>query len=79
MPSGVARASSQSLGRAWSLAFNQHPSEPDGIVYPSRLNGQTNLAVYDRATSKLRVANVGPLTAVPDLPTVLDELMVALV
>ena len=46
--------------------------------YPSRLNGQTNLAVYDRATPKLRVANVGPLIAVPDLPTVLDELSVAL-
>ena len=41
-----------------------HPAAPDGIVYPSRLNGQTNMAVYDRATSKLRVANVGPLIAV---------------
>jgi len=48
-------------------------------VYPSRLLGQTNLAIYDRATPKLRVAIVGPLIAVPDLPTVLDELMVALV
>jgi RES domain len=57
--SDVARASSQRLGRAWSLAFHQHTSAPDGIVYPSRSNGQTNLAVYDRATSKLRVANVG--------------------
>jgi RES domain len=79
VPSDVARASSQRLGRAWSLAFHEHPSAPDGIVYPSRLNGQTNLAVYDRATSKLRVANVGPLIAAPDLPTVLDELSVALV
>jgi hypothetical protein len=79
VPSDVARASSQRLGRAWSLAFHQHPSAPDGIVYPSRLNGQTNLAVCDRATSKLRVANVGPLIAAPDLPTVLDELRVALV
>ncbi len=78
VPSDV-RASSQRLGRAWSLAFHQHPSAPDGIVYPSRLNGQTNLAVYDRGASKLRVAKVGPLIAAPDLPTVLDELMVALV
>jgi hypothetical protein len=62
-----------------ALAFHQHPSAPNGIVYPSRLNGQTNLAVYDRATPKLRVANAGPLIAAPDLPTVLDELMVALV
>ena len=79
VPSDVARASRQRLGRAWSLAFHQHPSAPDGIVYPSRLNGQTNLAIYDRATPKLRVAIVGPLIAAPDLPTVLDELMVALV
>ena len=67
------------LLRDGSRPFHQHPSAPDGIVYPSRLNGQTNLAVYDRATSKLRVANVGPLIAAPDLPTVLDELSVALV
>jgi len=79
VPSDVARASRQSLGRAWSLAFHQHPSRPDGIVYPSRLNGQTNLAVYDRAVSKLRAASVCPLIAAADLPTVLDELMVALV
>jgi RES domain len=79
VPSDVARGSRQRLGRAWSLAFHQHPAAPDGIVYPSRLNGETNLAVYDRATPKLRVANVGPVIAAPDLPTVLDELMVALV
>jgi hypothetical protein len=79
IPSDVARASRQSLGRAWSLAFHRHPSAPDGIVYPSRLNGQTNLAVYDRAVSKLRAASVCPLIAAADLPTVLDELLVALV
>ena len=61
------------------MAFHQHPSAPDGIVYPSCLNGQTNLAVYGRGASKLRVAKVGPLIAAPDLPTVLDELMAALV
>jgi hypothetical protein len=79
VPSDVARASRQSLARAWSLAFHRHPSAPDGIVYPSRLNGQTNLAVYDRAVSKLRTANASPLIAAANLPTVLDELMVALV
>lgn len=43
----------QSLGRAWSLAFHEHRSVPDGIIYPSRLNGHTNLAIFDRAISKL--------------------------
>lgn len=58
VPSDVARATSQSLARDWSLAFYEHPSEPDGILYPSRLNGETNLAVYDRAIPKLQVVQV---------------------
>jgi hypothetical protein len=39
VPTDVAKASSQTLARAWSVAFHEHPEEPDGIVYPSRLNG----------------------------------------
>ena len=79
VPSDVAHASDQRLARAWSLAFHEHPSKPDGIVYSSRLNGQTNLAVYDRAISKLRVVETTPLIGVADLPAALDELQVALV
>ena len=52
---------------------------PDGIVYSSRLNGQTNLAVYDRAIPKLRVVETTPLIDALGLPSVLDELLVAIV
>lgn len=79
VPSDVSRASSQRLARAWSAAFHEHPAQPDGIAYPSRLNGQTNLAVYDRALPKLRVAGTTPFMDVPELPEVLDDLRVALV
>ena len=79
IPSDVHRASSHRLGRAWSAAFYDHPSAPDGIIYPSRLNGQTNLAIYDRAISHLTVARVWQLLTAPGLATALDDLVVALV
>jgi hypothetical protein len=78
VPSDVSRASDQRLARAWSAAFHDHPAKPDGIVYSSRLNGQTNLAVYDRAIPKLRLAESTRLLDAPGLPAVLDELLVAL-
>jgi hypothetical protein len=49
MPAAVLRAQRQNLARRWSLAFHEHSSQPDGIIYPSRLNGSTNLAINDRA------------------------------
>jgi hypothetical protein len=53
IPTDVARASSQELGRRWSRAFWSHNAKPDGIIYDSRLNGETNIAVYDRALAKI--------------------------
>lgn len=53
IPTDVARASSQDLGRAWSRAFWSHDAKPDGIIYNSRLNGETNIALYDRALTKV--------------------------
>jgi RES domain len=79
VPSDVHRASHHTLGRAWSVAFYGHPLAPDGIIYPSRLNGHTNPAVYDRAVPKLRPVRVRKLLAVPELTQVLDELEVELV
>ncbi len=79
VPSDVSRASDQRLARRWSVAFHEHPATPDGVAYESRLNGQTNLAIYDRAVPKLRVAATMPLLAAPELPEVLDELLAALV
>jgi hypothetical protein len=42
VPTDVAKSSRQTLARAWSLAFHEHQSAPDGITYPSCLNGHTN-------------------------------------
>lgn len=78
IPSDVARGSRQSLARRWSLAFHEHPAQPDGIIYPSRLNGETNLAVYDRAISKLLARSSEPLIRQPGLASVLRDLKVGL-
>lgn len=40
IPSDVARGSKQGLARKWSVAFHEHPAQPDGIIHPSRLNGE---------------------------------------
>ena len=63
VPTDVAKASKQTLSRLWSLAIHDHPDTPDGIIYPSRLNGTTNIAVYGRAVGKLGVARVVRLSA----------------
>lgn len=78
VPSDVVRGSKQSLARQWSVAFHDHPAQLDGIIYPSRLNGETNLAIYDRAIGKLSVASSGPLLKQPALAHVLRDLRVGL-
>ena len=79
VPSDVARAARQTLARAWSVAFHEHPEAPDGILYPSRLNGEANLAVYGRAVPKLMVVRLRRLLGLPELPALLNDLRVALV
>lgn len=79
VPSDVAKASRQTLSRVWSAAFHEHPAKPDGIIYPSRLNGHTNLAVFDRAIFKLRVVREMTLIAAPGLGAVLNDLKVSIV
>jgi hypothetical protein len=79
VPSDVAGGSRQTLARWWSLAFYTHSAMTDGIIYPSRLNGETNLAIYDRAVTKLTVARTTELINAPGLPRVLNDLNVALV
>jgi hypothetical protein len=78
VPSDVVGARSQTLARRWSVAFHDHPAAPDGIVYPSRLNEETNVAIYGRAVAKLRAEAVCPLIAAPGLARVLNGLKVAL-
>ncbi|MBP8232126.1 MAG: RES family NAD+ phosphorylase [Rhizorhabdus sp.] len=79
IPSDVARASDQALSRKWSLALHEHNEMPDGIIYPSRLNGETNLAIYDRAVAKLRLLRKSTLKSAPGLPSVLNDLLVSMI
>ncbi len=78
IPSDVARGRRQGLARKWSVAFYEHPLQPDGIVYPSRLNGETNLAIYSRAVGKLELLRAQDLKRAAVLPSVLDDFLVAL-
>lgn len=78
VPSDVHRGTRHALGRAWSLAFHEHPEEPDGIIYPSRLNGETNLAIYSRAVGKLRPLRIRKLIDVVELAPILTDLRVSL-
>jgi hypothetical protein len=79
VPTDVAKASNQTLARAWSVAFHEHPEKPDGIIYPSRLNGHTNLAVYDRSIDKLKLNRAVPLIAAPGLASTINDLRVSIV
>jgi hypothetical protein len=79
VPSDVPRGSKQTLARKWSVAFHDHSEQVDGIIYPSRLNGETNLAVYDRAVGKLVAPRVHVLRRAPGLARVLDDLAMAIV
>lgn len=79
VPSDVVRGSDQRSSREWALAFNDHLSRPDGIAYPSRLNAQMNVAVFDRAVRKLAVASVSPLLDDPEIGDILDLFEIALV
>lgn len=79
IPSDVAGGANQTLARAWSVAFHEHPETIDGIIYPSRLNGEHNLAVYGRAVPALRCTATVPLLRAKGLVGVLRDLRVAIV
>ncbi|MER9230357.1 RES family NAD+ phosphorylase [Mesorhizobium sp. M0664] len=79
VPTDVVRAQRQNLARRWSLAFHEQPSQPDGIIYPSRLNEATNLAIYDRAVPKLQAKRVMALLGARGLAQVLEDFRVGLV
>lgn len=79
IPSDVAGSTRQTLARAWSVAFYEHPTAPDGIIYSSRLNDDTNLAIYDRAIGKLRADRIFRLIEAPGFAGVLDAFKVALI
>ena len=78
VPSDVPRSRGQALARKWSVAFHDHPRSLDGIFYPSRLNGESNLAIYGRAVGKLELARECDLKHAVGLPDVLNDFLVAL-
>ncbi len=79
IPSDVAGGAKQTLARAWSVAFHEHPAAIDGIIYPSRLNGEHNLAIYDRAVTALGCTGAVPLLRAKGLVGVLRDFKVATV
>ncbi|WP_353646526.1 RES family NAD+ phosphorylase [Mesorhizobium sp. WSM2239] len=78
VPTDVVRAQRQNLARRWSVALYDHPSQLDGIIYPSRLNGATNLAIYDRSIRKLQAKRIVTLLGAPGLAQVLEDFRVSL-
>lgn len=79
VPSDVLRWSNHRAGQRWSAFFHDHPDRPDGIIYPSRLDGGINLAVYDRAVTSLGPRERRPLLEWDGpLADAIDELEVAI-
>jgi hypothetical protein len=79
VPTNTIRASTHSLGQRASLAAYLRADSPDGLWYPSRLNGGENLAIYDRAIGALSAGPRRKLSACVELGSILDTYRVALV
>jgi hypothetical protein len=79
VPSDVVGASDQTLAQHWSVAFHRHSDQPDGVYYPSRLNEERCIALYDRAIGKLEtIATPRLMETGPELAKILDELKIDL-
>ena len=79
VPSDVSGASDQTLARHWSLFFYQHPDKFDGILYDSRLSGEVNAAVFDRAVDRLDCATVSNLMKTPGIGKIMKRFQIALI
>lgn len=79
VPSDVVGARDQKQARRWSAAFHGHPDRPDGVLYPSRLNEERCVALYDRAVAKLEVvASPRLLDCRAELAAILEDLEIAI-
>lgn len=79
VPSDVVGASDQSPAQVWSAAFHAHEDQPDGVFYPSRLNEERCVALYDRAIGKLKVEAAPRLMDCrAELASILDDLEIAI-
>lgn len=73
VPTDAVRAQDQASGQALGLALHHHRSAPDGVLYPSRLTGEANIVVFDRAIGAgLRQTDRLPLLEVTDFARILD-------
>ena len=80
VPTDAIRAKDHGLGQAWSAAIHNHPDEPDGLLFSSRLNEQTNAAVFSRALGPLDVIGMQRIIDMEDeLAELLDKYKIALV
>ena len=79
VPSDVVGARHQTIARVWSEAFYAHPDQPDGVYYPSRLNEEHCIALYDRTVGKLEaVVALRLLDCRLELAAILDDLEIAI-
>lgn len=73
VPTDAVRARVQREGRRLGAALYDHPACPDGLIYPSRLTGERNLMVFDRAiTSRLSTLDRMALLEIAAFADVLD-------
>lgn len=79
LPTDAVRARSHQLGQRASCAVYNRPERFDGIWYPSRLNGDDNLAVYDRAVPKLSAGPRRRLIDCAEIVPILGAYNIALV
>lgn len=70
-PTDAAHARNQAAGRALSRALYEQHSDIDGIWYQSRLTGGDCLAIFDRASKRLKPVETGQLEHHPKIPDVL--------
>jgi hypothetical protein len=79
VPTDAVGASPNRLGQRASLAVYQRADRLDGILYPSRLNGDENLAIYDRAMPKISAGPRRKLGRCPELAPIVTAYRVALI
>ena len=80
VPSDVVGSRDQRLAQRWSVGFHAHPDQPDGVYYPSRLNEERCIALYDRALDKLEaIATPRLMACAEELAAILNDLELALV
>lgn len=79
LPTDAVRARSHQLGQRASRAIYNRSEGFDGIWYPSRLNGDENLANYDRSVPKLSAGARRGLIDCPEIAPILGAYKIALV